>query len=160
MGSWVMCELRNRSKSKAERARLSPETLSPQEGKASFKVWPRRLSLRADTTVTAASIVSETLFGHELSRAEKKLAGPAVHYLFGTTAGACYGLLAARFPKTRTANGLGYGAAVWLLADEVTLPFLSLARGPIEMPWRKQAGMLGLHLAFGLVVEKIYHAVA
>jgi hypothetical protein len=37
-----------------------------------------------DTTIKAASAVSEGVFGHKLTQSEKKIAGTAVHYLLGT----------------------------------------------------------------------------
>lgn len=159
-GSWFMCELRNRSKPSAERAGQWPETLSPQEGKASYRVFPKRLSLRADTTVTVASLVSETVLGHELSRPEKRLAGPLVHYVFGAGAGALYGALIRKFPTLAKGFGTLYGGLVWLAADEVALPALGVSKSPLEIPVRRQAGMLGLHLAYGFALNRIHRLAA
>src|SRR5437667_12022606 len=47
-----------------------------------------------DATVKTAKAISETLFSHELTDDEKKWAGPAVHYTFGTVLGMLYGMLA------------------------------------------------------------------
>src|SRR6185295_5920749 len=47
-----------------------------------------------DTTVRAASAVSEGLFDHRLTEREKKIAGPAVHYILGTGVGGLYGVAA------------------------------------------------------------------
>lgn len=150
-----MCALLNRSKSSAERARQTPETLSPQEGKASFRVFPKRLSLRDDTTVTVASLASEGIFGHRLTKKEKKLAGPLVHYAFGAGTGALYGALVRKFPALSHASGALFGALVWVAADEVVLPVTRLAKTPAELPVRRQLGMLGLHLAYGVSVDRI-----
>ena len=40
-----------------------------------------------EATVNAASAISERLFEHKLTRSEKKIAGPAVHYAVGATSG-------------------------------------------------------------------------
>src|ERR1043165_3679465 len=40
-----------------------------------------------DATVRAASAISEGLFQHKLTKSEKKIAGPAVHYSLGTGVG-------------------------------------------------------------------------
>src|SRR5437667_11981285 len=40
-----------------------------------------------DATVRAASAISEGLFEHKLTKAEKKIAGPAVHYAVAATSG-------------------------------------------------------------------------
>src|SRR6185436_20018888 len=52
-----------------------------------------------DTTVRAASAVSEGLFDHRLTQSEKKIAGPAVHYSLGTGVGGLYGAAAEMAPK-------------------------------------------------------------
>ena len=50
----------------------------------------RSRDLDQDATVKTASTISETVFGHELSRREKEQAGPAVHYGLGATMGGLY----------------------------------------------------------------------
>src|SRR5947207_11647545 len=44
-----------------------------------------------DATVKTASAISESVFDHELTKKEKKIAGPAVHYAFAAAMGALYG---------------------------------------------------------------------
>src|SRR6185295_9863756 len=50
--------------------------------------------VQEDTTVRAASAVAESLFDHRLTQSEKKIAGPAVHYILGTGVGGLYGAAA------------------------------------------------------------------
>ena len=52
-----------------------------------------------DTTVRAASAISEGVFGHKLTQSEKKIAGTAVHYLLGTGVGGLYGAAAEIAPE-------------------------------------------------------------
>src|SRR5919107_498354 len=47
-----------------------------------------------DATVETAKVISKNVFGHELQESEKKPAGTAVHYAFGTASGGLYGALA------------------------------------------------------------------
>jgi hypothetical protein len=47
-----------------------------------------------DSTVKTASAISQAIFHHRLTAAQKEMAGPAVYYAFGTTMGALYGVLA------------------------------------------------------------------
>ena len=51
-----------------------------------------------DATVKAATAISAGVFDHELTKSEKKVAGPAVHYAMGATSGAIYGVLAELTP--------------------------------------------------------------
>jgi hypothetical protein len=57
-----------------------------------------------DATVKAAKAISEGVFGHELQESEKKPAGAAVHYAFGTVTGGLYGGLAEVVPQVTTAE--------------------------------------------------------
>jgi putative membrane protein len=71
--------------------------------------------------VKAAQSISKTIFGKRLPKSRKKLAGEAVHYAMGTASAAIYGALAEASPATTLGDGLAFGSAVWLLADEVSV---------------------------------------
>src|SRR6185312_8478555 len=59
-----------------------------------------------DTTVRAASAVSEGLFGHKLTPNQKKVGGTAVHYVLGTGVGGLYGATAEIVPHVTEGLGL------------------------------------------------------
>src|SRR5206468_183091 len=79
-----------------------------------------------DATVKVAETVSRKMFDHPLSNAEKKVAGPAVHYGYGMLVGGVYGALAEVWPNVKIGFGMGYGIAVWLIGSETALPALRL----------------------------------
>jgi putative membrane protein len=106
-----------------------------------------------DATVETAKVVSEAVFGHELKESEKKPAGTAVHYAFGTATGGLYGALAEVSPQVTTAAGLPFGAAFWLLADEITVPLLGLSKGATEYPVSTHVYALASHLVYGVTAE-------
>jgi putative membrane protein len=108
-----------------------------------------------DATVKAAEKVSEGVFDHELTDEEKKLAGPAVHYAFGTLVGALYGGLAEVSPAVARGVGMPFGTAVWLAADEVGVPALGLSKKPTEYPVTVHASALGAHLVYGLTTDLV-----
>ena len=72
-----------------------------------------------DTTVKAASAVSEGVFGHKLTPGEKKIGGTAVHYLLGAGVG---GLVSTdssavstpRFPELPTMDGFQRATTLWI----------------------------------------------
>lgn len=111
------------------------------------------------STVKAAESVSEAVFDHELTKDEKKVAGPAVHYGMGTSAGAAYGTLAELFPKITLGGGLPFGAAFWLAADEAAVPAVGLS----EPPWKQPASVhlygLAAHLVYGFATEVVRRGV-
>jgi putative membrane protein len=112
-----------------------------------------------DATVKAAKAISEGVFGHELQESEKKPAGAAVHYAFGTVTGGLYGGLAEVVPQVTTATGVPFGAAFWLLADEISVPLLGLSKGPAEYPVSTHAYALASHLVYGATAELSRRAV-
>ena len=106
-----------------------------------------------DATVETAKVISKNVFGHELQESEKKSAGAAVHYAFGTVTGGLYGALAEVTPQVTTGAGIPFGAAFWLLADEITVPVLGLSKGPTEYPVSTHAYALASHLVYGVTAE-------
>src|SRR2546423_2230478 len=85
-------------------------------------------------TVKTAKVISRKVFHHELSRKEKSVAGAATHLGFGATVGTIYGALAEYYPAVTVGEGLGYGTAVWGLADNVAAAPLGLSKGPTGYP--------------------------
>ena len=61
-----------------------------------------------DATVKAASAVSETLTHHKLAPDEKRMAGPVVHYVFGSTIRRSL----RRSSRNRAGDGQSVGSAV------------------------------------------------
>jgi hypothetical protein len=112
-----------------------------------------------DTTVRAASAVSETLFDHKLTQSEKKIAGPAVHYILGTGVGGLYGAAAEVAPKATAGTGLPFGAVFWLVVDEGAVPLLGLSKGPTAYPLSTHAYALSSHFVYGLTAEVVRRAV-
>jgi uncharacterized membrane protein YagU involved in acid resistance len=112
-----------------------------------------------DTTVRAASAVSERLFGHKLTPSEKKVGGTAVHYVLGTGVGGLYGATAEIEPKVTAGVGLPFGAVFWLVVDEGAVPLLGLSKGPTAYPPSTHVYALSSHFVYGLTAEIVRRAV-
>jgi hypothetical protein len=106
-----------------------------------------------DATVETAKVISRNVFGHELQESEKKPAGAAVHYAFGTVTGGLYGAMAEVTPEVTTGAGLPFGAVFWMVADEVAVPLLGLAKGPSAYPVSTHMYALASHLVYGVTAE-------
>lgn len=130
------------------------ESMKRQERRRKGESNPQQKSGKGgdDATVKTASAISRAIFDHRLTEDEKQWAGPAVHYGFGATLGALYGSLA---PCTtiEAGAGTGFGAAVWLGADEIAVPLFGLSGPPSETPLPGHAKALASHLVFGLVIH-------
>jgi putative membrane protein len=112
-----------------------------------------------DTTVKAASAISEGIFDHRLSSNEKKIAGPVVHYVLGTGVGGLYGAVTEVVPEVTSGVGLPFGAAFWLVVDETAVPLLGLSKGPTKYPLSTHVYALTSHFVYGLTTELVRQAV-
>jgi hypothetical protein len=137
------------------------QSLQPSEGPNPDEVPDSSQALTAnqpaeeqdDATVKTAKAISEGIFGHKLTQSEKKPAGAAVHYAFGTATGGLYGAMAEVAPQVTAGAGIPFGAVFWLVADEAAVPLLGLAKGPTEYPLSTHAYALASHLVYGLTAE-------
>ena len=106
-----------------------------------------------DATVKTADAVSRSVLHQKLPAGDKKWAGPAVHYAFGTLIGALYGALATKAPGTTAGLGTAWGTAVWIGADEIGVPAAGLSGPPAETPVSGHIKALASHLVYGLTTD-------
>jgi uncharacterized membrane protein YagU involved in acid resistance len=64
-----------------------------------------------------------------------------------------------KYQKVMAGSGAPFGAAVWLLADDITLPAVGLAKWPTQYPVSTHVYALASHLVYGLVTETVRRAV-
>jgi putative membrane protein len=112
-----------------------------------------------NATVKTAKAISENVFDHKLKKSEKEQAGNAVHYGFGTTVGAVYGMTAEFVPITTIGSGLPFGAVLFLGADEVAVPAFGLSESPTEIPLSTHAYGFASHLVYGMTAEFVRRTV-
>lgn len=130
-----------------------------QENEQGLQQTQKNSEEQDDATVKTASAISEGIFDHKLTKSEKKIAGPAVHYAFGTSVGGLYGAAAELAPEVTTGAGLPFGAAFWLVADETALPLLGLSKGPTAYPVSTHVYALASHFVYGLTAELVRRGV-
>ena len=127
---------------------------SPRHGVARELQEPGRDREADNAAVRTAVVVSDRLFGLELAEREKReIAGAVIHYAFGVATGGLYGAIAEVKPATTTGAGLPFGAAVWLIADEIIAPALGLSKSPTKYPLSTHAYSIASHLVYGLTTE-------
>ena len=122
--------------------------LSEEEKKAKKKK-------EVPANVEAAEEISEAVFDHRLKKSEKEAAGEAM----GATSGLIYGAAAEIAPMTTVGLGLPFGAAVWLVADDVVVPAFGLSKSPTQYPFSTHAYALSSHLVYGLTTDLVRRAV-
>jgi uncharacterized membrane protein YagU involved in acid resistance len=106
-------------------------------------------------TIKAAEVAAKAV-GTELppDRRKQALGGKVVHYLYGTIWGAAFALGARAFgARAPLVSGLAFGAAVWLVSDEVLVPLFRFSRSPSRYPPSTHAKGLASHLVYGVATD-------
>lgn len=93
--------------------------------------------------------------GVELSSPKENPAGLAVHYSLGIMPGMVYGAMRDRVEYVGAGRGLGFGAALFVLEDEIANPLLGTAAPPGRYPWTAHARGLVAHLVYGVVTDAV-----
>ncbi len=109
--------------------------------------------------VKAAEAISENVFDHRLTKSEKEPAGEAMHWAMGVGSGLIYGIASELAPVSTVGLGLPFGAAVWLVADDIVVPALGLSKPVTEFPISTHAYALSSHLVYGLTTDLVRQGV-
>lgn len=126
------------------------EAIKEQQGQE-----PQQEEQGEDSTMKVADAVASTVTGHHLTKAEKKIGGPIVHYAFGGLMGGVYGGLAEYSPASRVGFGTLFGSTLFAGADGVAVPALGLSKPPAEQPVSDHASHWAAHLVYGATVELV-----
>jgi uncharacterized membrane protein YagU involved in acid resistance len=105
------------------------------------------------TQIVARKLASAR--GTTLDSEQKKTAGRAVHYSFGTLMGIVYGVSAEMLPEATTAAGTAFGTLLFLSADEVAVPALQLAPAPVAGPGPDRLQHWAAHVVYGGSLELV-----
>ena len=111
-----------------------------------------------DATMKAADKLSRTFLHRPLSQDEKKKVGPIIHYAFGSTMGALYGIGTEFFPEI-AARGLGQALGLrylWLLM-RLACPHLAY-REILQKPRFRLISMRLPHSLFMERQQRVYDA--
>jgi hypothetical protein len=105
------------------------------------------------TEVLARKIAETT--GTHLSKENKKKAGQAVHYTFGTLMGIVYAVSAELVPETTTGAGTAFGTLLFLAADEVAVPAFQLSSSAADTPAVDHLQYWAAHVVYGGTLELV-----
>lgn len=120
----------------------SPEVFEPVEPEQRHEL----------PTQTVARRFKEHLV-HAGPLAKPERAARVVHLAFGSAWGGVYGLLAGTLRSAAgVRGGLAFGAAVWLLSDDILLPAFKLAAWPHHYPVKSHVYAIAAHAVYGAAV--------
>ncbi len=106
-----------------------------------------------EATANLASRIAGAILRRKLSRREQAIGAAAVHYATGAALGAGYAVGGKLVPAITAARGAAFGAAFWLVGDEVLLPAFGMLRPPDCYPAAAHLEALGEHVAYGIVTD-------
>lgn len=112
-----------------------------------------------DATRKLAQKLARNTIDRPLSKEELAVAGPVVHYSYGTLMGGVYGALAERSGAVRSLGGVTYGTLLWAAGDEVAVPLFGLSRPSAEFPPSTHAQALAAHVVYGMTTEIVRRGV-
>jgi putative membrane protein len=79
---------------------------------------------------------------------------PMLHFGFGASAGAAYGVYVDTTSEDR-ASGVAFGSALWAAADEIAMPLLGLSDSTLQRPLEMHTQSFVAHLVYGVVTERV-----
>jgi hypothetical protein len=104
------------------------------------------------TEIVARKIAEAT--GSQLAEENKKKAGQAVHYTFGTLMGIVYAVSAELLPEI-TGSGAAFGTLLFLAADEIAVPAFQLSPPPTQTPATDHLQHWAAHIVYGGSLELV-----
>jgi putative membrane protein len=152
-GTWLMSE--------AQRAWTHVADRHPPDsagGRHDARDWQER-SEGQNSNELAAQAIATRLLGRCLTRQEMRVAAPLMHYSFGSAVAGLYGVWAEGSRERRILAGLGFGAAVWLVADIVAMPLLGLSGPTRRRPLEMHLQSLTAHFVYGVTTELVRYQV-
>ncbi len=103
------------------------------------------------TEIVARKLAKAT--GKTLDKEQKKTAGRAIHYTFGTLMGIVYGVSAELIPAATTGAGTAFGTLLYLGADEIAVPAFQLS--PADAPAADRLQHWAAHVVYGGSLELV-----
>jgi putative membrane protein len=115
------------------------------------KVYPPRVHGEPEPPEVAA----EKLAGHPLDEDTKTIASESIHWVFGTAAGAFYGVLAELYPAVTGKSGATFGLTLMSLTHGSSLPAFGLSEPVEDQSLRERTSEGATHILYGVVTERV-----
>lgn len=112
-----------------------------------------------DAAERLANAMNVAATGEALDKGRKDTVGTVLHYGYGASMGAVYGMAAEVLPEIAVGKGAVYGGMIWAAADEGVVPLLGLSKAPVEYPLPVHISALAAHVVYGLVLEVVRRGV-
>jgi uncharacterized membrane protein YagU involved in acid resistance len=115
----------------------------------------REAAEEENSTGIVARKLTHAVTGHIMTAEEEQTGASLVHYCFGTSMGALYGIAAEYLPEAAAGGGTAFGTLLWLGADEAAVTALKLAAPPQDIAAASHINHWTLHIAYGSTAELV-----
>ncbi len=109
---------------------------------------PTSFGLSSQTDAKAARRV----FGTHLDQPSAERIGALMHYAFAIATAAGYAWTRERFPRIAAANGVVFGAGLWLIGDELAVSAARLESASAANAF-SHGSALAAHVVYGVIVD-------
>lgn len=124
-------------------------TRMPPPRKGAFKPAEKLQVAEMPPETIARRVVAGVAKRGTLEGAAKRRAGRVVHYLYGASWGALYGVIAESVPGVgRLPGAFAWGTVVWTASDHLMVPLLRLGPWPSGVTPKGHAFWLATHFAW------------
>jgi putative membrane protein len=106
-------------------------------------------------TVKAVGAAAGRL-GIHLEESRKRRVGAVVHYVYGAAWGAVFGIAERKLEFPLLLAGVSFGAALWLVSDEILIPLFGFSLKPTNYPPSVHAKALAAHVVYGAATDGGY----
>ena len=120
---------------------------------------PVREPQEATPPAQLADQANMELRGEHLDEQDTAIAEQAIHWTFGTTTGAVYGLAAEATDAVTTGYGIPFGMLLWAGTHASTVPALGLEDNPLEKDPKYAVNEFAGHLLYGITAEVVRRGV-
>ena len=119
------------------------------------RIAPPAPSGGEDATAKAANAIAKGFTGRGLRPSQKEIGSQFVHYGFGATVGALYGLVAGELPLASVGYGTLFGAMVYAGAHTIAVPAAGLAPSPLRHKPLQESPEFISHLVYGFAADMV-----
>lgn len=123
------------------------------------RLYPPRTEGQPEPPAVLADKVADQVTGHKLAPDSKAIATETIHWVFGISAGAAYGVLAEFYPVATSRQGVSFGLTLMALTHESALPAFGLSESPGDQTPREKTSEMATHMVYGLVAETVRRTV-
>ena len=100
-------------------------------------------------------LLAQRVVGHPLDKRQQILAEQSIHYVFGGSTGAIYGVAAEFAPIVTRGYGAAFGIVLQLFTHETLVPAAGLDVPAPKQPAREHLSELFTHILYGVSTELV-----